>query len=105
MIASRVAAYLISLAVGYWVMTLADKQSGFTQKIGKAIAWIIILVSLCGPLCIAASRFCCHGQMAACMSMRDCPMGGPGMMNCPDMGEKAPAMPPPAKPGDKGGKK
>jgi hypothetical protein len=59
-----VVAYLVSLAVGYWVLTLADKQEANTKTLGKVFAWIIIVVSLLGPVCKVASALCCHENAA-----------------------------------------
>ena len=84
MITHRIVAYLISLAVGYWVLTLAEKEKNTNKKIGKVVGWIIIVVSLIGPLCITGSRVFCHGS--SCSYMQSCPWGGShGMWNCPDM--------------------
>ncbi len=84
---SHVAMYLATLAVGYWVLTLAESQKNLTKQIGKIIAWVIIAVSVMGPLCIAGSRMKCYSDPSKCASMSDCPMkkggsmmGGPGMM-------------------------
>ncbi|HUO58305.1 MAG TPA: hypothetical protein VMV05_09020 [bacterium] len=96
MVTHRIVAYLISLAVGYWVLTLADKEKNNTKKIGQVIGWIIIVVSLIGPLCLAGSALRCHSNPAECYSSANCPwgdrhsmMGGPGMMKgweCPGHG-------------------
>ena len=59
-----VVAYLISLAVGYWLLTLAEKQNGHTKTLGQVFAWIIIVVSLLGPVCMAASAWCRHCEGA-----------------------------------------
>jgi hypothetical protein len=105
MITHKIVAYLFTLALGYWVLTLADKQVGLTQKIGKVIGWIILIVSLCGPLCMLGSCLSGHcGSMDHCCSMSSmpgcqmeqggmkdgCPMGDMGKMD----GDKAsPATP------------
>jgi hypothetical protein len=97
MLSHKIVAYLISLAVGYWFLTLAGKEKGNNQKIGKVIGWIIIAVSLAGPLCLGACHLMCHSKMDACYSSTACPWGGHSMANCPDMkgqgmmGEQAPA--------------
>ena len=57
-----VVAYLVSLAVGYWLLTLAEKQDGHTKTLGQVFAWIIIVVSLLGPVCMAASAWCRHAN-------------------------------------------
>ncbi len=87
MMEHKIVAYLISLAVGYWVLTLAGKEKGITQKIGKVIAWIIIVASLAGPLCMGACHLMCHSKMDACSTSAACPWGGHSMANCPDMGK------------------
>ena len=46
--------YLLALAVGYWVLTLAVKEKGRNQLVGKVIGWVIILVAAGGILCKAA---------------------------------------------------
>lgn len=90
MITHRIVAYLISLAVGYWVLTLADKQKDLTKTIGRVIAWIIIAVSLIGPICVATSACCRHSRGGACCSAEGRwagegwhrnKMWAPGMMN------------------------
>ena len=84
MITHRIVAYLISLAVGYWVLTLADKEKNNTKKIGKVIGWIIIVVSLIGPLCLAGSAIRCVSNPAACSYSSNCPWSGHhSMMDCP----------------------
>ena len=106
-----IVAYLISLAVGYWVLTLADKQNGLTKTLGHVFAWIIIVVSLLGPVCVAATAWCRHshggwGYSDRCswsgggwnrggmdgngMMGGECPMDGKGGMmkdDCPMMGK------------------
>lgn len=106
-----IVAYLISLAVGYWVLTLADKQNGLTKTLGHVFAWIIIVVSLLGPVCLAATAWCRHseggrwghsdrcswsgggwnrgGMNGNCMMNGECPMDGKGQMKdeCPMMGK------------------
>ncbi len=75
----QIAAYLITLAVGYWVLTLAGKEKGTNQKIGKVIGWIIIVVSLFGPLCLAACHMKCGSDPVECSYMSHCPMEKGGM--------------------------
>jgi hypothetical protein len=93
MVTHKIVAYLLTLALGYWVLTLADKQAGLTQKIGKVIGWIILIVSLSGPLCILGSCLSGHcGMSGHCcsMGMPGGPMNQGGMKDgCPmGMGEK-----------------
>jgi hypothetical protein len=56
--------YLLALAVGYWVLTLAVKEKGRNQLVGKVIGWIIILVAAGGLLCKATlcASWCGKGQ-------------------------------------------
>lgn len=98
-----IVALLISLAVGYWLLTLAEKENGLTKILGRVIAGIIIVVSLLAPICMAACALCRHSLGAACgYSMRHhwngggwqgnrmwAPgmMGHKGMMPGPDSGE------------------
>lgn len=89
MITHRIVAYLIGMAVGYWVLTLAAKENGANKTIGKVIGWIIIVVSLCGPICIAGSALCCksHGDAGGYSS--NCPWNGHMMGGtCPGMGQE-----------------
>jgi hypothetical protein len=88
MITCKIVAYLFSLAVGYWVLALADKEKNLTKKIGKWIGWIIIVVSVCGMLCATAFCMKCCGGGKCNMTKWGCPMGSKGMMDCPGkMGE------------------
>lgn len=95
MVTHRIVAYLISLAVGYWVFTLAEKEKGFAKTLGKVVAWTILVVSLLGPLCLAGQAIVCHSGNASCSYAGNCPIGGWGGhgfgrrgmmgMNCPEM--------------------
>ncbi len=93
MVTHKIIGYLLTMAVGYWVLTHAEKQAGLTQKIGKVIGWIILIVSLSGPLCIAGSCLMGHCGTDHCCSMSPqgccedqekmkggCPMGDMGKM-------------------------
>ena len=79
MMTRQIAAYLITLAVGYWVLTLAGKEKGNTQKIGQVVGWIIIVVSFFGPLCLAACHLKCSSSPDQCSMMSHCPMEKGGM--------------------------
>lgn len=35
MVTHKIVAYLFTLALGYWVLTHAEKQAGLTQKSGR----------------------------------------------------------------------
>jgi hypothetical protein len=83
----HIAAYLLTLAVGYWVLTLAEKEKGLNKKIGKFVGWAILIVSLVGPLCLAASCLVCHSRGDACSTSSSCPWSGHGMMNGQGMGQ------------------
>ena len=91
MMTHRVLAYLIGLALGYLVLTNADKQKGNTQLVGKAVAWIIMGVSLIAMLCIGYCSMKCSRDSADCPTSMSCPshkegwggrrmMGHEGMM-------------------------
>ena len=54
----RTAPLLISMAVGYAVLVFAKREARPLDWIGKIIGWILILVSLAGLICIAASAAC-----------------------------------------------
>ena len=93
---SRIVAYLFGLALGYWVLTLAEKEKNFNKKLGKTIGWVIIVVSILGPLCLAGSRVFCHAYSGSCAGAWACPYEnhpmmegqgaapGPGMMGSQD---------------------
>jgi hypothetical protein len=85
MVTHQIVAYLIALAVGYWVLTLATKEKGNNQKIGRVIGWVIILVAAGGLVCSAACRAYCHLRSDSCTYSSACPWTGHGMANCPDM--------------------
>lgn len=42
---------LISAAVGYFVLERAAKHKGALQRVGQALGWLIILISLGGVAC------------------------------------------------------
>ena len=77
----RIAVYLITLAAGYWVLTLAEKEKGFHKKLGRVLGWVIVAVSLAGPLCLAASRLYYCGAGQSCYSQGACPWSGHGDMD------------------------
>lgn len=78
------AGYLIGLAVGYWVLTHADKQKGHTKTIGQVVAWIILVVCLSGAVCKGYCRMKCDSDAQHCDYMSGFPGKGP-MRGCPDM--------------------
>jgi hypothetical protein len=103
----HVVGYLVSLAVGYWVFTLAEKEKGFSKTLGKIVAWTILVVSLLGPLCIAGKAVFCYSHLGSCPTSASCPWGNMPMggwrshcmegkegsmgMDCPEMsGNKKP---------------
>jgi len=64
--------YVIALAIGYWMRTLADQQKNFTKTLGKILSWIVIIVCLVGPFCRAVHHWrACHSS-AACSSWKGC---------------------------------
>lgn len=94
MLACHIVAFLITLAVGYWLLTLAEKQGDLTKTLGMVFAWIIIVVSLLGPVCVVAYAFCRHSYGGGWhhRGMGDCcMMDGKGGMKgdaCPMTGGK-----------------
>jgi hypothetical protein len=80
MFTHKIVAYLISLAVGYWVLTLADKQKNLTKTVGQVIAWAIISLSILGPLCIGYCRIKCQPTSASCPWMGHSHCGDKGGM-------------------------
>jgi len=94
MLTHKILSYLVGLAVGYWVLTLADKQTGFTKTLGKVLAGIILVVSLVGPLCLGGQAVFCH-MNSSCQYSASCPWNGSvegemgkchmGMGHCMDM--------------------
>lgn len=74
------ALYLISLAVGYWVLRTAEGDKGKIQKIGRWIGWVIVIASAGGFLCTTLYRWCAwqSGSKAYCpISSRMCPVSKP----------------------------
>jgi len=47
---------LLALGVGYWVLTLSQKQGRPLNILGRVIGGIIMVVSFVGLLCVAVSR-------------------------------------------------
>ena len=88
MVTHQVVAYLVALAVGYWVLTLAGKEKGKNQLTGQVIGWAIIIVAAGGLLCSAVCRVYCHLKPDTCSYSASCPWngGGHGMAHC-DMGK------------------
>ena len=66
--------YLVTLALGYWVLRTAESQGKELKKIGQVIGVVIVLVSGVGLLCKAywAWRSCC----ARSSSLGFCPYSG-----------------------------
>ncbi len=86
----HIAVYLLTTAVGYWVLTLAEKEKNNNKKIGKIIGWVIIGVSLCGCLCLAGRAVLCHPRYGQCSSFQSCPWSGMSQGNGPqDAPEKS----------------
>ena len=86
MLTHRILAYLVGLALGYWVLTLAGKEKGKNQTIGKVVGWIILVVSLMGGLCLGGSALYCGTHRDSCPYGMGCPMEKGGWMHGHDMG-------------------
>lgn len=71
---------LIAVALGYWVLTLADNQTNLTKRIGQVVGWVVMLTALSGFLCISMSRMC---KTKMCSTKDGMAMGG--MTGCPHM--------------------
>lgn len=97
-----VSVLLVTSAVGYWTLTIANKEKGRVKALGQYLGLLIMVVSLIGGACKAycAVRACqsmaggkmCHwgakkwGIGGGAMM---CPAGHPNCpMNCPPEGEK-----------------
>ena len=62
-----VSSLLITSAVGYWVLTIAQKEKGQMKKTGQMLGIIIVLVSLVGVGCkIYALATGCPTSKIAC---------------------------------------
>jgi len=51
---AKVPLMLLALAVGYWVLTLSEKQKKPMDLVGRLIGGLIVLVALLGLICSAA---------------------------------------------------
>ncbi len=89
--AHHIVAYLITLAVGYWVLTLSSKEEKPNRTIGQIIGWAIIVVSIFGALCLGACKLMsCHADSGSCSIgssySSSCPYTAGGSMSCcPEM--------------------
>jgi hypothetical protein len=72
----KIAFLLVALALGYWVLTLAENQSPGLRTVGRVSGWVIMVVAVGGLLC---SAVCGLGRMKSCprgeVSKMGCPMG------------------------------
>ncbi|OVE77293.1 hypothetical protein BVX98_03105 [bacterium F11] len=57
-VVGKVSILLLALAVGYWVLTVADKQKKPLDILGRIVGGIILFVSICGLLCNAICGIC-----------------------------------------------
>jgi hypothetical protein len=49
--------YLATLALGYWLLRLAEAEKGKLLKwVGRAVSWILLLASLCGLWCARCGK-------------------------------------------------
>lgn len=99
--AHGVAPLLLTAAVGYWVLTHAEKEKqGGVRKLGLYLGLAIIVVSVLGAACKIYCQInrCPPGKMGM-MGTKACPFGGktaamcpaghPGCtMNCPPAADK-----------------
>ncbi len=75
----KLAFLLIALALGYWVLTLAENQSPGLRKVGRVSGWVIMAVAAGGLICAAACGLC---------RMKKCNRGDAAKVGC-SMGEAA----------------
>ncbi len=68
--------YLVGLALGYWVLTHAEREKAILKTIGKVIGWVIIVASVLCPLGRAGSALLCHNHGMACSYSSNCPWSG-----------------------------
>lgn len=83
----KVAGLLIAIALGYWVLTLAENQLNFLKIVGRIAGWLVMLVAFIGLLCNAGVGLC---------RMKSCPKEGMAMgaghPGCPmQMGKMMPS--------------
>ncbi len=59
----KIAFLLIALALGYWVLNLAESNPNPMKLIGRFVAWIVLIVSVGGLICSAVCGLCKRKQM------------------------------------------
>ena len=57
-VGSKVGMLLVALGVGYWILTLADKQNAPLDILGRIIGSLILLVAVAGLICTAVFGVC-----------------------------------------------
>ena len=77
----KITLLMLTLAVGYWVLTLAQTQPKPLDKLGRIIGGLILIGALIGAICISVCRLGCAKGW--------CPPSGGGKMMC-SMGAGAP---------------
>lgn len=79
----KAAFLLVALALGYWVLTLADNQADRLKLIGRITGWLVMVVAVGGLLCSAFAGMCGRKKMCATPGamMGGCPMHKAAMMN------------------------
>jgi len=68
--------YLVGLALGYWVLTHAEREKATLKSIGKVIGWVIIVASVICPLCRAGAALYCRSHSDSCSYSSSCPWNG-----------------------------
>ena len=58
---------LIAMALGFWVLTLADNNANPLKLVGRVTGWLIMIVSVGGLICSAVFGMC---------HMRNCSVPG-----------------------------
>lgn len=95
---SHIPFHLIALALGFWVLTLADNNPNPLRLVGRIVGWTILIVAAGGLICSATFGMCrmkmcpkpgmaagCPMSMGAGSHKMDCAHG-----NMPDMPAEAP---------------
>jgi len=71
---AKVPLMLLALGVGYWVLTLSEKQKKPLDLFGRIIGGLIILVTLAGLICSAFFGYCKWSKYkSGKWSKSDCP--------------------------------
>jgi len=65
---AKIALLLAVIAVGYWVLTLAEKQKGRLKITGRVLGIFILIFSLGGVLCGSVYKWCKYKKSGCSVS-------------------------------------